>query len=1115
MISSFADPNGTELVIVSADDQKTLIETVDKIIEFIDRAPGVPLVDVAYTCSLTKGSVRLSIIASNLQDLRNRLFSARSRIITTSTRRIKDKSGTYFFKENLLGEGKGRLAFVYSAANGFYPDMMRDLAILYPECRAAFDDLEEALSQDALGFSPSGFIFPPAPYYRHDADIFSSGAYAQALVSTYAGCYALTRLMDLCGLTPHGVVGFAGGDLAAMTRSGAAGNPVTRRDRVKILREVYRVVDKALDHAGLPEVTMVSVLLRHEGEADEIIKRYSSDKILETVDFSPRQKTFALLKPHEEEVLNEFAQAGIRTMKLDLNRPFNTPLCAKFVPYIHKFVKGWMKEKPVCDIYSCATAEKMPTSLRAARNLTAEGWSRPIRFRETIRKMYSDGYRAFVEVGPRGLMTSAVEDTLKGEEFAAISLNTINRRGMLQFQHALGYLAALGADVDISLLLERRGAKKLDFGDLESVVSMEAKHDVEMKLSRAFPRLTLLGGAADLGEFVSFPEAKGRGAKVAMRAAVAAAKKRRQQQFDWGVINPLISDADIISSSPGVAVEMSKVFTLKDAPFLGDFALGTSQLSYADPNLKGLILLPVPVGIEIMAEAASHLAPSRAVVAVEDFVCRRMVNFNKGELKLSISAERISSSDRSLAAVKVQLRTDTENAAFTWPVMEATVLLSENAPKCGAPSDVEPLSMPSTVHWSDREIYPARLCCGKRLRGIRFVEQWSHSGLDYEVEVPPLAGNVAFTRFPLWVVNPLLLTIVTSGFPLWRSHEKFTGAFSFPFRLRRLDILAPMPAESSRLNAYLRLTGVTPKSHISDITLTDGNGTQLLQFSGWEELTERVPDNYREIIMQPATGFMTKQISREALGEPATDVASAFVVDIPYGIFERDEELWLKTLSHVILSAQERREFSKMTGATARRVEWLFGRVAAKEAVRRFMKDFYQARWSAADVIIWADDHGKPHALGEWADTITGKLDIAIAHTSQFVVALAAANAHAGVDVESISRDLSEDFANGVFTPEELELAANAINPSQAVIRFWCAKEAVSKALGTGIRYSPKEMVIKGFLPDSGTLTVQLEGAWLEAFKKFKGRDITVSSRVMRDHALAFSFIPAILFDDE
>jgi phosphopantetheine--protein transferase-like protein len=280
-------------------------------------------------------------------------------------------------------------------------------------------------------------------------------------------------------------------------------------------------------------------------------------------------------------------------------------------------------------------------------------------------------------------------------------------------------------------------------------------------------------------------------------------------------------------------------------------------------------------------------------------------------------------------------------------------------------------------------------------------------------------------------------------------------------------------------------------------------------------LTERVPDNYREIIMQPATGFMTKQISREALGEPATDVASAFVVDIPYGIFERDEELWLKTLSHVILSAQERREFSKMTGATARRVEWLFGRVAAKEAVRRFMKDFYQARWSAADVIIWADDHGKPHALGEWADTITGKLDIAIAHTSQFVVALAAANAHAGVDVESISRDLSEDFANGVFTPEELELAANAINPSQAVIRFWCAKEAVSKALGTGIRYSPKEMVIKGFLPDSGTLTVQLEGAWLEAFKKFKGRDITVSSRVMRDHALAFSFIPAILFDDE
>ena len=204
-----------------------------------------------------------------------------------------------------------------------------------------------------------------------------------------------------------------------------------------------------------------------------------------------------------------------------------------------------------------------------------------------------------------------------------------------------------------------------------------------------------------------------------------------------------------------------------------------------------------------------------------------------------------------------------------------------------------------------------------------------------------------------------------------------------------------------------------------------------------------------------------------------------------------------------------------MKGSVSRRTEWLFGRIAVKEAVRRYLRDFYQARWSDADVQIWPNENGKPQAIGAWGDNLTAKIDVAIAHTSQFVIALAAANARVGVDVESVSRNLSEEFTNGVFSPEELALATQATNVSQAIIRFWCAKEAVSKALGTGIRYPPKQMVITGYLADSGSITVRLTGAWSDVFKNFTGRDIPVSSRVMRDHALAFCFIPASMFNEE
>ena len=1098
----------SELVTVRAESDEKLVREMTRLVGFLDRVPDVPLIDVAYTCSRMRGESVIAIIADDVASLRARLVSAKDRIGTA--RRLRDKSGTYYFREHLIGEGKGKLAFVYPGVMSFYPDMMRDLAIEYPVCREAFDELEEALAGDPE-FTPSSFIFPPAAYYRHDADIFRSGAYAQALVSTYAGCRALTRLLSHAGLEPDGVVGFAGGDLAAMMRSGAAGENPSRPDRVRIISDIYGIVRKAVNHGGLPEVAMYTVILRRQDEIGEIVSKFPADKVNLAVAFSPRQITYAVAKDFEESFTAAFAEAGVRVMKLALDKPFNTPLCEPLVPAIRKFTDNWMKRDPVCDVYSCATADIVPSSwLRSARKETAERWARPVRFEETVRKMYADGYRVFVEVGPRGLMTAAVADTLKGEEHAAIALNSIHRSGRLQMQHAIGQLVALGAKLDFSAEFEFHHARLLDF---DAAISLEVRKDAEMKLSRSFPKLTLLSGETFFQGGSALAEPKGRGAKAAARAVAVAQKSRRQRQFDFGAMNPLVSDADMLESSPGVTVELTKTFRISDLPFLGDYALGTSQMSYSDPNLRGLVLLTLSVGAEIMAEVAGLVVPNRTIVRIDDLNCRRMVSFEKGALTLFVLGERVSSGSLKESAVKVQIRDDSPDSAYTRPVMEATIILADALPP-SAPLAVEPLSKPRSVHWSGRDIYPVRLCYGKRLRGVQFVETWSESGIDYEVEVPSSSDSVTYTRFPLWAANPLLTGVITSGFALWRSHERFTGAFSFSFRLRRLAFSGVIPEEGTKLKCYLRLTGVTPKSHLCDISVTDGNGKELMSFLGWEELTERVPSEYRSLIMQPAMSYLTEPLGRELLGEPSTDIASAFITDVPYPLFERNEELWLKTLSHVILDASERREFAEMAGSASRRTEWLFGRVAAKESVRRFLKDFYQARWSDADIRIWADDSGKPHALGAWNDFLTTKLDIAIAHTAQFVVALAAANAKVGVDVESVSRDLSEEFAAGVFTPEEQELAAQAANASQAIIKFWCAKEAVSKALGTGIRYSPKEMVVTGFQADTGVLTVRLEGAWVEAFKGFRGRDINVTVRTVRDHALASCFIPAALFDE-
>ena len=1036
MTSAHGDFSPSELVVIRASDRESLAALVVSVSNFLEQAPSALLKDVAYTCSKTKGQSTLAVVTQSVEDLRARLSLAASRM-AAGAKRIKDKSGTYYETEPV----EGKLAFLAPGGFSFYPDMMCDLAIFFPECRGAFDELEEALS--GIGaFSPASFVFPPASYYRRDADVFSAGGYAESLVSVYSANIALARLFDACGVKPDGLVGVSGGDLSSLALSGVFGQ-FPRADRLAFLKDMYLLSRRTV--AGMPAPT---------------------------------------------------------GMQLDLE------WLGKFRSDFRKFAKSWVKKTPQIPVYSCVSAAPMSVKPRHARDEAAMIWTEPVRFEDTVRRMHADGFRRFVEVGPRRLLSSMVREALRGEEFASVVSNTFHRPGLVQFQHALAQLAAMGVEVDPTPLFKGRHARELDFS---YPLSIEVKADSVMRLSRDFPRVTLPADTSTFGgeRVVAGPALPGARAKA--RAAAAAARARRQRQLDFGARLPLVSDAKAVEERPGEFVEIVKTFSINDDPFFADFALGTSQISYSDSKLRGFTPLALPVAAEIMAELAVKLLPSKRLVAVDDLQSSRTIAFAANRLRIFVRAERVPSEDPGRAIVKVSIKEDRPEASVTAPACSATFTFADEFPQREAFVPDE-LQRPRNVHWTDREIYPDRLDSGGGLQCIRKADRWSEEGIDYEIEVPRLAGAVNYTNLPQWELDPRLLSVVADGFALWRSHERFAGSFSFAFRLRHLAIQTSSFTEGARLKCYLRLTGVTPKSQIADIRVSDGNGTLLLAIDGYEELTERVPEEYCKLILSPASAYLTQPLAKELVGSPATSIASAWVTDIPYSIFERNSTLWLKTVSQIILCEVERKAFGEMPGTVQRKTEWLFGRIAAKEAVRRFLSENYQARWSSADIQIWADDQGKPHALGAWADFLSARIDLAISHTKDFVAAVVATNARVGVDVERATRDLSEEFTNGVFSASELDMARESSSAQAALIRFWCAKEAVSKALGTGLRYSPRELAAESYDPAEGEVSVSLNGQWLDAFKSFKGRPVRVKTSIVKGHVIASCFVPETFF---
>lgn len=146
-------------------------------------------------------------------------------------------------------------------------------------------------------------------------------------------------------------------------------------------------------------------------------------------------------------------------------------------------------------------------------------------------------------------------------------------------------------------------------------------------------------------------------------------------------------------------------------------------------------------------------------------------------------------------------------------------------------------------------------------------------------------------------------------------------------------------------------------------------------------------------------------------------------------------------------------------GVRARRGR-LLGRIAAKDAVCRWLADRGRAVPAPRAVRVRNDPGGRPRATVDGEEPVR----ISLAHC-RWVAVAAVASVHAGVDVEVIE-PRGTVFARLALTERELRLG-EALDPDEWVTRAWTIKEAVSKAAGTGLRGRPKDVVVR-----------EVDGAW-------------------------------------
>jgi acyl transferase domain-containing protein/phosphopantetheinyl transferase len=544
----------------------------------------------------------------------------------------------------------------------------------------------------------------------------------------------------------------------------------------------------------------------------------------------------------------------------------------------------------------------------------------------------------------------------------------------------------------------------------------------------------------------------------------------------------------VVSWTPGEELVARRMFDPAEDLYLRDHTLGRA-VSDVDPDLLALAVMPLTMSMEIMAEAAALLVPGRLVVGLRDLRAYRWIAFDDQPQELQVSARRPAGD---LSRVIVQLRNLTEDheggAALASPAIEAVVVLADSYPQTSRDGPRPPRNgRPSRLR-PDR-LYSDTMFHGSSWQGVAAVEQVGDEGSVAALRVLPSDGLLRGDPNPRFVLDPVVLDAAGQVIGFWTAEQLATAKVIFPFRLQALEVYGPPRPAGTTATCVASIHLMGDQQVRSDIDVIADGGHPWYRLTGWQDKRFELPAGFHHL-MQPA-----RQELSTPWPEPVARLPEPYLFEcrrVPASL-RSDRGFWQRVWAQRVLNRAERVRFRRMARPEPQQLQWLAGRTAAKEAVRHLLRVRCGLDLPPADIAIDLDERGRPVAGGSWSSSVAAPPVVSIAHADGLAVAVAGLPPTSGaarvvggllmgVHIQSPwprPHGCSED----ALTSEELQLLRSLSSEMREewLLRAWCAKEAVAKALGDGSGRGPRPIMLAGVDPERGLVFVRLADGLAEA----------------------------------
>lgn len=348
-------------------------------------------------------------------------------------------AGVYYRRSGL--DPQGKLVALFPGQGSQYVDMGRELAVSFPPVRQAFADMDAHF--DADGLRPLSSVVYPIPAFdsaqkESQSNILTRTEHAQPAIGTLsAGLY---KLLQQAGFKADFTAGHSFGELTALWAAGVFND------------NAFFTLAKARGKAMAPPADSdfdAGTMLAVKGDLAALQKELKVFPEITLANWnSNNQVVLAGATPAVAAVQKVLVEKGYSVVALPVSAAFHTPLVNHAQKPFAEAIKKVKFNKPGIPVYSNTTGQAHASDPEQIRQSLAEHILNPVRFKDEIEAIYSQGGSIFVEFGSKNILTNLVKNILEGKPHSAVALNPNAKKDSdRQFREAVAQLCVLGLDL--------------------------------------------------------------------------------------------------------------------------------------------------------------------------------------------------------------------------------------------------------------------------------------------------------------------------------------------------------------------------------------------------------------------------------------------------------------------------------------------------------------------------------------------------------------------------------------------------------------------------------------------------------------------------------------------